>query len=125
MLENFGFDLRRAQQPVGSLSGGNQQKVLLSKLAGREPRLLLIDEPTRGIDVAAKAEALDSIVEMACGGASIILTSSELDEVLAVAHRLLVFAHGHVVQEIRPDDPMFRVDEIVKLGFSQKEGVAQ
>ena len=84
-----------------------------------------LDEPTRGIDVAAKAEALDSIVGMARGGASIILTSSELDEVLAVAHRLLVFAHGHVVREIRPDDPMFRVDEIVKLGFSQKEGVVQ
>lgn len=124
VLIGFGFDLARASVPVGRLSGGNQQKVLLGKWAGRDPRLLLIDEPTRGIDVAAKAEALDSIVAMAREGAAIVLTSSELEEVLAVAHRLLVFAHGRVVGEIRPEGPMFTVDEIVRLGFSQKEGAA-
>jgi ribose transport system ATP-binding protein/rhamnose transport system ATP-binding protein len=101
VLRGFGFDPARAHEPVGRLSGGNQQKALLAKWAGRGPRLLLIDEPTRGVDVAAKSEALDSIVRMARGGTAIVLTSSELEEVLAVAHRL-----------------------IVKLGFSQKEGAS-
>lgn len=120
-LATFGFDRTRVLTPVGRLSGGNQQKVLLAKWAGRFPKLLLIDEPTRGVDVAAKAEVLDSIVTMAGSGTAIVLTSSELDEVLAVAHRLLVFAHGRIVREILPGDPMFAVDEIVRLGFSQKK----
>lgn len=123
ILTAFGFDGKRMLSAVGRLSGGNQQKVLLAKWAGRRPSLLLIDEPTRGIDVAAKSEVLDSIVEMATRGTAILVTSSELEEVLAVAHRLLVFAHGNVVQEILPDDPQFTVDEIVKLGFTQKQGL--
>src|SRR5690606_6956966 len=108
--------------PVGRLSGGNQQKVLLGKWVGRRPRLLLIDEPTRGVDVGAKAEVLDSLVALAHDGAAIVMTSSELEEVLAVAHRVLVFARGQIVREVVPSDSDFTADAIVGLGFAEKAG---
>jgi ABC-type sugar transport system ATPase subunit len=115
----FGFNPERVGAPVKTLSGGNQQKVMLTKWAGRRPQLFLIDEPTRGIDVGAKAEVLTSLKRLAGGGAGVVMTSSELEEVLAVSHRLLVFAQGHVVAEIPRDDPRFTVEQIVRLGFKE------
>ena len=115
----FGFDPKRAERPVRTLSGGNQQKVMLTKWTGREPRVFLIDEPTRGIDVGAKAEVLTSLKQLAKAGAGVVMTSSELEEVLAVSHRLLVFAQGHVVAEISRDDPRFTVEQIVRMGFKE------
>ncbi|MFD3482895.1 sugar ABC transporter ATP-binding protein [Streptomyces sp. NPDC058665] len=116
----FGFDPARLGAPVRHLSGGNQQKVLLAKWAARTPRVFLIDEPTRGIDVGAKSEVLASLVRLAEDGAAVVVTSSELEEVLAIANRLLVFAGGRVVREIPADSPEFRVRDIVKLGFHDK-----
>jgi ABC-type sugar transport system ATPase subunit len=115
----FGFDPARVGAPVKTLSGGNQQKVMLTKWAGRRPQIFLIDEPTRGIDVGAKAEVLTSLKRLAGGGAGVVMTSSELEEVLAVSHRLLVFAQGHVVAEIPREDPRFTVEQIVRLGFKE------
>ncbi|MEV7423347.1 MULTISPECIES: sugar ABC transporter ATP-binding protein [unclassified Streptomyces] len=117
----FGFAADRLDAPVRHLSGGNQQKVLLAKWAARTPRVFLIDEPTRGIDVGAKSEVLASLVSLARDGAAVIVTSSELEEVLAIANRLLVFAKGRVVGEIPADSPRFRVRDIVRLGFHEKE----
>lgn len=115
----FGFQPERLTTRVEQLSGGNQQKVLLAKWAGREPRVLLVDEPTRGIDVGAKAEVLASLVRLAGDGTAIVVTSSELEEVLAISNRLLVFAGGQVVREIDATEPEFRVSEIVRLGFHE------
>jgi ABC-type sugar transport system ATPase subunit len=115
----FGFDPQRVGAPVKTLSGGNQQKVMLTKWAGRLPKVFLIDEPTRGIDVGAKAEVLTSLKRLAGQGAGVVMTSSELEEVLAVSHRLLVFAHGRVVAEISREDPRFSVEKIVRLGFKE------
>ncbi len=117
----FAFKRSRIAEPVRNLSGGNQQKVLLAKWAGHQPDVFLIDEPTRGIDIGAKAEVLTSLVRLAAEGAAVVVTSSELEEVLAIANRLLVFAHGSVVREIPSDDPEFNVDAVVRHGFSTGE----
>jgi rhamnose transport system ATP-binding protein len=79
---------------VGKLSGGNQQKVMLSKWLNTRPRLLILDEPTRGIDVGAKAEVHQMIDDLAAEGIAIILISSDLPEVLAMSDRVLVMREG-------------------------------
>ena len=79
---------------VGMLSGGNQQKVLLSKWLNTRPKLFILDEPTRGIDVGAKAEVHHMVNELAAQGLAIILISSDLPEVLAMSDRILVMREG-------------------------------
>lgn len=80
--------------PIGKLSGGNQQKVLLARCMALSPRVLIVDEPTRGIDVGAKAEVHQVLAEMARQGVGVIVISSELPEVLAVSDRIAVFREG-------------------------------
>ena len=80
----------KLSNPATSLSGGNQQKVVLAKWLGRRPSLLLVDEPTRGIDIATKAEVHRLLDELAGQGVAILMISSELPEVLSVADRILV-----------------------------------
>jgi ABC-type sugar transport system ATPase subunit len=84
------------EQRVGNLSGGNQQKVVLSKWLATQPRILILDEPTRGIDVVAKAEVHRIIAALAEQGVSILLISSELPEILALSDRVLVMDSGRV-----------------------------
>jgi rhamnose transport system ATP-binding protein len=79
---------------VSKLSGGNQQKVMLGKWLNTQPSLLILDEPTRGIDVGAKAEVHAMIAELAAAGIGIILISSELPEVLTLSDRVLVMREG-------------------------------
>jgi ribose transport system ATP-binding protein len=87
------------QQVAGTLSGGNQQKVVLAKWLATNPKVLLLDEPTRGIDVRAKAEIYDLIDRLAGEGLSIIMVSSELPEILAVTDRVLVMSEGSITAE--------------------------
>ena len=82
------------RSPVGSLSGGNQQKVVLSKWLGTRPRILVLDEPTRGIDIGSKVEVHGIVDELAQQGIAIILISSDLPEVLAMSDRILVMREG-------------------------------
>lgn len=89
--------------PVKSLSGGNQQKVLLGKVMASSPRVLFLDEPTRGIDVGAKEEVYDLIRELAASGLSVVVVSSELPEILALADRVLVMREGRVAAELTND----------------------
>ncbi|MGO1769223.1 MAG: sugar ABC transporter ATP-binding protein [Microbacterium sp.] len=86
----------RAFDPASSMSGGNQQKVVIGKWLERGPRVIILDEPTRGIDVGARAAIYEVIAEMAREGAAIVVVSSDLDEVLGLAHRVLVVAEGAV-----------------------------
>jgi len=81
---------------VGTLSGGNQQKVVLSKWLSLSPRILILDEPTRGIDVAAKSEIYTLIKKMAANGIAIILVSSEMEEIIAISHRIAVMYEGKI-----------------------------
>jgi ABC-type sugar transport system ATPase subunit len=89
-----------ASAPVWTLSGGNQQKVALGRWLAREPRVLLLDEPTRGVDVAAKAEIHDRIRVTAAAGTGLLVSSSENDELLELCDRILVMFRGRVVASL-------------------------
>lgn len=85
----------RAGQRAGELSGGNQQKVVLAKWLARTPRVVVLDEPTRGIDVGARSSIYDLIIALARDGVTVIVVSSDLEEVLGVSNRVMVMAQGH------------------------------
>ncbi|MEZ4734940.1 MAG: sugar ABC transporter ATP-binding protein [Caldilineaceae bacterium] len=92
--DRFAIRTPSVQLEVGKLSGGNQQKVMLSKWLNTRPRILILDEPTRGIDVGAKAEVHHMINDLAAQGLAVILISSDLPEVLAMSDRILVMREG-------------------------------
>lgn len=90
----------RISDPISTLSGGNQQKAVLAKWLSRHPQALIVDEPTRGIDVSTKAEVHRLLIELAKDGVGILMISSELPEVLHLADRILVMREGRLVTEI-------------------------
>jgi rhamnose transport system ATP-binding protein len=94
----------RLGDPVANLSGGNQQKVVLAKWLGRRPSVLIVDEPTRGIDVGTKAEVHHLLTELARSGVGVLMISSELPEVLGVSDRILVMREGELVAEFSHAD---------------------
>jgi ribose transport system ATP-binding protein/rhamnose transport system ATP-binding protein len=104
LADRFIRDLRistpSAHQDVGNLSGGNQQKVLLAKWLAPEPRLLIVDEPTRGVDVGARAEIYRILAGLKARGLAILVVSSDLPEVLTLADRIIVMADGRTVGEL-------------------------
>ena len=81
---------------ISSLSGGNQQKVIFGKWLEREPKVFMMDEPTRGIDVGAKYEIYDLIIQMAKQGKTIIVVSSEMPEILGITNRIGVMSNGRL-----------------------------
>ena len=92
------------EQKVGELSGGNQQKVMLARWLCLHPKVLLLDEPTRGIDVGAKAEVQNLVNELAGDGLAVLLISSELDELIQNSMRVVVLKDGRVVGDLTGDD---------------------
>ncbi|MDO8384490.1 MAG: sugar ABC transporter ATP-binding protein [Microbacterium sp.] len=94
---------RSVRQPVGQLSGGNQQKVVLAKMLARNPKVLLMDEPTRGIDVGTKAEIYRLVRELAAKGTAVVAVSSELPELIGLSDRILVMHEGHISGEVDAD----------------------
>jgi monosaccharide-transporting ATPase len=92
-----------ADQLVKNLSGGNQQKVILARWLATNPRLLILDEPTRGIDVGTKAEILKLVLSLAEEGKSCVFISSELDEVMRTSHRIVVMRDRKKVSEFAGD----------------------
>ena len=88
------------EEPVNILSGGNQQKVVLAKWLATEPRLLIVDEPTRGVDVGAKSEVHRTLGQLAKEGMAIIMISSDLPEVIGMADRVLVMHEGKLTAEL-------------------------
>jgi len=94
LRQGMGIKISSLEKPVRVLSGGNQQKVLLSKMVARRPKLLLLDEPTRGIDVGAKEEIYAIIRRLAREGVAILVVSSELPEILTLSDRVLVLKEG-------------------------------
>ena len=103
LAEEYGQRLRlrarSVRQPARDLSGGNQQKVVLAKWLATRPKVLILDEPTRGIDVGAKAEVHRLMGELAASGLAILMISSELPEILAMSDRVLVMREGRLVAE--------------------------
>jgi putative xylitol transport system ATP-binding protein len=94
MMDRFSIKAARDTMPVAGLSGGNQQKVVLGKWFLRQPKLLLLDEPTRGVDVGAKREIYRIICEFAANGGTVAMISSEIDEVLGMSDRIMVMRRG-------------------------------
>jgi ABC-type branched-subunit amino acid transport system ATPase component len=95
-MAGFSIKASSSAQPIGQLSGGNQQKALLARCLLTGPELIILDEPTRGIDIGAKAEIYAQIQRLAHAGKAILLISSELPELLALAHRIVVLRRGSV-----------------------------
>ncbi|WP_370092107.1 sugar ABC transporter ATP-binding protein [Streptacidiphilus sp. MAP12-20] len=101
IVEDLGVRMHSQEQPVGSLSGGNQQKVVFGRWLHTDPDLLLLDEPTRGVDVGAKAEIYHLIDKAAQHGLAVLVASSELEELLWICHRIVVMAHGRIVADLQ------------------------
>lgn len=109
LIRTFAIKTPKPEAAVDDLSGGNQQKVLLARALASDPEILLLDEPTRGIDVGAKAEVHRWIRRLAAGGKAIVLVSSELPELLALSDRVLVLCEGRITatfdaRDVRPEE---------------------
>lgn len=94
LVKQFDVRLNSLAQPISNLSGGNQQKVILGRCIQANPDVLILAEPTRGIDIAAKSEIHQLVIDLAAQGTSIVLISSEMEEVIALSHRIAVFCDG-------------------------------
>ncbi|MFC3072165.1 sugar ABC transporter ATP-binding protein [Shinella pollutisoli] len=103
-IRALGIKCASPDQPIKELSGGNQQKVLLARWLATDPRVLIVDEPTRGIDIGAKSEILKLLRGLADEGLSVLMISSELEELLAAADRVTVLSDGSSVAEIARKD---------------------
>ncbi len=88
---------------IGSLSGGNQQKVVIGKMLATQPEVILLDEPSRGIDIGAKAEVFRLLGERASSGLAVVYSTSEVGECLSIAHRIVVMSRGRISAEFGPD----------------------
>jgi ribose transport system ATP-binding protein len=104
LIDQFDIKLAYPGIRVGALSGGNQQKVVIGKWLGTDPELLLMDEPTAGVDIGTKSEILDLVRRIADSGKSVILISSELPELLSVSDRILVLRDGQVSKSLNRGD---------------------
>jgi simple sugar transport system ATP-binding protein/ribose transport system ATP-binding protein len=112
-----GVKARSATVEAGLLSGGNQQKILFARSFMADIALLLADEPTRGVDVAAKRQIYDLLVQQAANGTGVLLVSSEMEEVIGLAHKVVVMRQGRVVGQLRGSD--IRESAIAELAFGQ------
>jgi len=104
MVRHFAVRLADIEQPVNSLSGGNQQKVLVGRWMERRPRVLILDEPTRGVDVGAREEIFALIASLVESGMAVILISSDLQEVLNLSHRVALYRDGRLVRVVAADE---------------------
>jgi rhamnose transport system ATP-binding protein len=111
LLDSLSVEPPNPAAKVVNLSGGNQQKVLFARWLFRNPRVLILDEPTRGVDVAARAAIHRLINNLAEAGTAVLLISSEIEEVLGLAHRVLVMRRGSITREFDADPPMETVME--------------
>jgi ABC-type sugar transport system ATPase subunit len=111
------------RQLVGNLSGGNQQKVLLAKWLAVEPKLLIVDEPTRGVDVGARSEIYRLLRALADRGVALVVVSSDLPEVLALADRIIVMAEGNTVGELSGDTAT--EEQVLRLATKYTASVAE
>ena len=102
--EAFGIKVASLEQPVHALSGGNQQKVVLAKWLETSPKVLLLDEPTRGVDVGAKHEIYELMNRWSSEGIAILLITSEMPELLALSDRIIVMHRGRITAEFSREE---------------------
>ena len=104
MIEKLRVKLGHFRDPAKSLSGGNQQKVVLAKWLLTNPKVLILDEPTRGIDISAKAEIYTILHQLVAQGVCVVVVSSELPEVLGICDRVLVMRDGAITGELNAQE---------------------
>lgn len=120
----FDIRLRSFWQTIETLSGGNQQKVILARALESKPLLLILDEPTRGVDVKAKEEIHQLILKLAEEGTAVLLVSSEIEEVLALSHRVVVFSEGTVTADLENTDDL-SPQTIMRAATAQSQHVEE
>ncbi len=118
-IQALGIKSRGAVQTAARLSGGNQQKVLIAKCLAWRPRILIVDEPTRGVDVSARADIYEILARLAEGGTAVLMISSDFDEIERMAESVLVMTRGSVSGSLVGSDVSVR--EIARLAFSGAE----
>jgi ABC-type sugar transport system ATPase subunit len=121
LLRSLSVDPPQPSARADSLSGGNQQKVLFARWMFCQPKVLILDEPTRGVDVSARAAIHRLINELAEQGAAVLMISSEIEEVLGLAHRVLVMRRGAITREFGADPPIADVMQAA-FGLAGSEG---
>jgi ribose transport system ATP-binding protein len=121
MIGRLGIKATGDRQIAETLSGGNQQKVVLGKWLATEPRLFLLDEPTRGIDVGAKEEIYRLMEQLARRGVATLMASSDMEEILGMSDRVLVMHEGRIAGEL----PRSQLDEEVIMSLATGHGLAE
>lgn len=121
-VKRFGIRCPGVDSDVATLSGGNQQKVVIARCVSRSPRVLLLDEPTRGVDVGAREEIYRLIGELVAGGAGVLMASSDLPEVLGLADRILVLCEGGLAGELSRDEATEEAIVMLAAGGSDPLG---
>jgi rhamnose transport system ATP-binding protein len=117
-LDRLRTSYRDPMQPAAQLSGGNQQKVVIAKWLMTDPTILILDEPTRGVDVGAKQEIHRLIREMAEGGMAILMVTGDLPELLALSDRILIMRNGAIVGEL--EGRTATEDQVMALATGQE-----
>ena len=120
-IERLGVVTTGPEAVIGSLSGGNQQKVLLGRSLRLDPRVLVLDEPTQGVDVGARVDVHRIIDEAAARGAGVVVASTDSDELVRLAHRVLVLQQGRVVRTLHRDDDL-SIDELNHAQLARTAG---
>jgi ABC-type sugar transport system ATPase subunit len=120
--EGVGFAAERLSTQALHLSGGNQQKLLLARWRHAPPKVLLADEPTRGVDIGAKAEIMEVLAQMAASGLGVVVVASELEELAAMSHRVVVLSEGRVVGWLDREKRPISVPEILHMAFQTGAG---
>jgi len=116
-IRDFGIACRGAQSSVATMSGGNQQKLIVARWARTCRSVLILDEPTRGVDVGAKQEIYRIMQDLAEAGIAILMISSELPEIVGVADRAIVMREGRIVGELLGDD----ISEEIIIGLATRD----
>jgi ABC-type sugar transport system ATPase subunit len=123
-IQNLRIRTPHMEQRVAALSGGNQQKVVIARWLATKPKILILDEPTRGIDVGAKADVHALIARLAESGVAILMISSELPEILGMSHRILVMRGGRIVAAIPREDASEEAIMAAATGHTWQEQIA-
>ena len=119
-VETYRIKTPTLETPSGTLSGGNQQKVVIGKWVNTDADIFIFDEPTRGIDVAAKIDVYNVMNSLVEQGKCVIMVSSELPEILGMSDRVIVMRHGTIMAEIDRDSEHFNQEDIMKAAWGGK-----
>ncbi|KFM99662.1 sugar ABC transporter ATP-binding protein [Bacillus clarus] len=122
-IKKFRIIVPHIDEEMTSLSGGNQQKVVLAKYLACEPKIIILDEPTRGIDAKARLEVYEAIQSLRHSGLAIVLISSDIEEIVQLANRVYVMRNGEFVSHLGKEEVC--IDEVTRLAYGGREGVTE